>query len=395
MLARTLASVTATSPSNRKAGGDPGRRRGYLVAAVVLIAVAMFAVIVGAHTDPQNVTGRVNTSHLPVLRAAPTVEPDGWINSPPITTAQLHGKVVLYDFWTYSCINCQRTFPYIRSWYDRYRSAGLVVIGVHSPEFDFEHIRHNVVDAVKRYDVTWPVAIDNEMHIWTAFDNQYWPADYIADRNGDIRYRHFGEGDYSDTENVIRALLDVPAASPRAALVQNGETASVEHNPETYLGELYQNPAEPLIVVRKGAYDYPTPQPGSIAAPRFGGGGTIALLPGTTTGALVGKWTVDAEKATSDASVATILLAVHAKEVNLVMATADGGAHDVIVELDGQPVPAADRGASVHVDGNGRTLVTVHAPDMYRLFASKDVENHLISISTTGPGLEAYDFTFG
>ena len=362
---------------------------------MVLIAVAMFAVIVGAHTDPQNVTGRVDTSHLPVLRAAPALDPDGWINSAPITAAQLRGKVVLYDFWTYSCINCQRTFPYIRSWYDRYRSAGLVVVGIHSPEFDFEHVRGNVVDAVKRYDVTWPVAIDNEMHIWNAFGNQYWPADYVADREGNIRYTHFGEGDYDNTENVLRKLLGVPTASPRAASVTHGETASPEHNPETYLGAQYQSLGQPLIAVRPGTYDYPTPEPGSIAPPRFGADGTPLIENGKLTGALVGKWTVDDEKATSDASVATILLAVHAKEVNLVMATADGHAHDVVVQLDGQPVPVAERGASVHVDHNGQTRVTVHAPDMYRLFASPTTENHLISVSTTGPGLEAYDFTFG
>jgi hypothetical protein len=177
--------------------------------------------------------------------------------------------------------------------------------------------------------------------------------------------------------------------------VTDGETASPEHNPETYLGAQYQNPVQPLIALHLGAYDYPSPEPGSIAAPQFGANGSVGLIPGKTTGALVGKWTVDSEKATSDASVATILLAAHAKEVNLVMATTDGRAHDVVVQIDGQPLPVASRGSSVHVDGNGRTLVTVRAPDMYRLFASPTVENHLISVSTTGPGLEAYDFTFG
>ena len=359
------------------------------------MAGALLAVLVGAHTDPSKVSGRVDTSHLEDKGAAPALAATGWIDSPPLTAASLRGKVVLYDFWTYSCINCQRTFPYIRSWYDRYRSAGLVVIGIHSPEFDFEHVRSNVEAAVKRYDVTWPVALDDNMTIWNAFHNQYWPADYVADRQGHIRYTHFGEGDYANTENVLRKLLDIPAGSPRASIVAHPDIASLEHNPETYLGLQYQNPAQPLIEVRAGAYDYPQPAPGSIAAPRFLSDGEYALLPGKTTGALVGKWTVDTEKATSDASVATILLAVHAKQVNLVMATAHGRPADVVVAVDGQPVPAAERGASVHVDHDGRTIVTVHAPDMYRLFASPNVEDHLISISTTGPGLEAYDFTFG
>jgi thiol-disulfide isomerase/thioredoxin len=356
----------------------------------------MFAVIVGANTDPEKVTGKVDTTNLPVLRPAPELEPVGWINTPPIPSRELRGKVVLYDFWTYSCVNCRRTFPYLRSWYDRYRSAGLVLIGIHSPEFDFERIHHNVEDAVKRDDVTWPVALDDHMTIWDEFQNRYWPADYIADREGNIRYTHFGEGDYTNTEDVIRRLLGVPEATPRAGPVADGsESPSLEHNPETYLGAQYQSAGQPLIFVRPGAYDYPVPAPGSIAPPQFGADGTVALARGKTTGALVGKWTVDEEQATSDASVATILLAAHAKEVNLVMATADGRAHDVIVQLDGQPVPAARRGADVHVDANGRTVVTVHAPDMYRLFASPLVENHLISVSTTGPGLEAYSFTFG
>ena len=355
----------------------------------------MFAVLVGAHTDPQNVTGPVDTSHLPDKGPAPALAATGWIDSPPLTASELRGKVVLYDFWTYSCINCQRTFPYIRSWYDRYKSAGLVIVGIHSPEFDFEHVRGNVEAAVKRYDVTWPVALDNNMTIWNAFGNQYWPADYVADRRGEIRYVHPGEGDYMNTENVLRRLLDVPAASPRAERVTNGETASIDHNPETYLGLQYQNPAEPLIELRAGSHDYPQPEPGSIAPPRFLSDGTIGLVPGTTTGALVGKWTVDSEKATSGDAVATILLAAHAKEVNLVMATANGEPADVLVQIDGNTVPVDERGASVHLDRNGRTVATVRAPDMYRLYASPKVEDHLISISTTGRGLEAYDFTFG
>ncbi len=366
------------------------------MAAVVLIAVAMFAVIVGANTDPEEVTGKVDTTNLPVLRAAPEIEPVGWINTRPISGRELLGKVVLYDFWTYSCVNCRRTFPYLRSLYDRYRSAGLVLIGIHSPEFDFERVHRNVEDAVKRDDVTWPVALDDNMTIWNEFQNRYWPADYIADRQGNIRYTHFGEGDYDNTEDVIRRLLQVPEATPRADPVVNGRvTPSLEHNPETYLGAQYQSAVQPLISVRPGAYDYPVPEPGSIAQPQFGPDGTVALQRGKTTAALVGKWTVDEEKATSDASVATVLLAAHAQEVNLVLATADGRAHDVIVQLDGRPVPAARRGDDVHADANGRTVVSVHAPDMYRLFASPTVENHLISISTTGPGLEAYSFTFG
>ena len=352
--------------------------------------------LVGARTDPAKVSGTVDTSHLKVGPAAPALDAKGWINSPPLTKGDLTGKVVLYDFWTYSCINCRRTFPYIRAWFDRYRPDGLVVIGVHSPEFDFEKVHKNVESAVKRDDVTWPVALDDDMKIWDTFQNQYWPADYITDRRGRIRYTHFGEGDYTNTENVIRKLLGVAPTSARAGKVTGSEVASkLTTNPETYLGLQYQNPSQPLIAIQAGTHDYLSPVPGSIAPPQLTPDGEIVLVPGKQTGALIGQWTADAEAVTADASAATILLAVHAHEVNLVMATKSGKPIDAVIQLDGRPVPEADRGSSVHVDGNGRTVVTVNAPDMYNLLSSATVGDHVISISAGAPGLAAYDFTFG
>src|SRR5262249_49199350 len=157
--------------------------------------------------------------------------------SAPQTPAALKGKVVVYDFWTYSCINCRRTFPYVRALYDRYRGDGLVVVGIHTPEFDFEKVRANVVASVSRLGVDWPVVTDNSHSIWDSFANQYWPADYIADRTGHLRYRHFGEGSYSQTEDVVRNLLGLPKSAPHAAAVKNGQAPStVQINPETYLG---------------------------------------------------------------------------------------------------------------------------------------------------------------
>jgi thiol-disulfide isomerase/thioredoxin len=363
----------------------------------VLIAVAMIAVLVGSHTDPNKVAGPVDITHLKDYGPAPALDAKGWINSPPLTPAELKGKVVLYDIWTYSCINCQRTFPYIRSWFDRYTANGLVVVGVHSPEFDFEKIHKNVEAAVKRDDVTWPVALDDDMTIWNAFKNNVWPADYIADRNGDIRYKSLGEGGYTNTENVIRKLLGVAPSTPRAqiSVTKADATSRQNSNPETYLGLQYQNPNEPLIQIQPGAHDYPVPPVGSVAAPQLGPGGTISLPEGALEGALAGKWTADNEAVTSDAAAATILLGVHAKEVNLVMSTKSGRPIDAVVLLDGRPVPAADRGSSLHLDHDGRTVVTVQAPDMYRLLLNSRVSDHLLSISATAPGLAAYDFTFG
>ena len=390
MTATTRATGTGTSNGSRG-------RRGYLVALAALVLVAIVAVFVGTRTDPSKVAGPVNTSNLKVGPLAPPLNAKGWINSPPLTQADLKGKVVLYDFWTYSCINCQRTFPYIRAWFDRYTADGLVIVGVHSPEFDFEKVHSNVEAAVKRDDVTWPVALDDDMTIWNEFKNQYWPADYIADRSGHIRYTHFGEGDYSDTENVIRKLLGVSEASPRSQpkVAKADATSSQNTNVETYLGLQYQDPTQPLIDIQPGTHDYPTPAAGTVEAPQLGPGGQISLAQGTLEGALSGKWTADNEAVTSDATGATILLGVHAKEVNLVMSTESGKPLDAVVELDGQPVPADDRGLNLHVNGDGQTVVTVQAPDMYRLLLNSTVADHVLSISASAPGLEAYDFTFG
>ncbi len=238
---------------------------------------------------------------------------------------------MLYDFWTYSCINCVRTFPYVRAWADRYQADGLVVIGVHSPEFDFEKVHSNVEGAVKRDDVTWPVALDDDMTTWNAFKNQYWPADYVADRTGHLRYSHFGEGDYANTENVLRSLLGVAANAPRANQVK-AETASGQPvNPETYLGagdaqrpsqigvedgrarlpdRRHSRPHPPLCSKERGTAP-PKRSPPSRPAPRSRSG-------------------------------------MHAQSVNLVLASATGKPIDAIITLDGQPIPVGERGASVH-----------------------------------------------
>jgi thiol-disulfide isomerase/thioredoxin len=281
---------------------------------------------------------------------------------------------VLYDFWTYSCINCVRTLPYIRAWYDRYRADGLVVIGVHSPEFDFEKVHSNVESAVKRLQVTWPVALDDDMTIWSAFNNQYWPADYIADRTGHLRYSHFGEGDYDNTESVIRTLLGVPASTPHADKNVKAETASGQQvNPETYLDVQHGQ-----TNAQTGVHVYPAA--GKLAAPDT---------------ALEGAWTGEDEKVTSAGAGATIALGMHAQSVNLVLASATATPMNVVVALDGRPVPLQSRGADIHVDAQGRTVVTVTAPNMYRLVLAPTVEDHQLTVVAEQAGLEAYDFTFG
>ena len=345
------------------------------------MVLAISAVVFAAHSDPSSVSGPpVDVKHLSDHGPAPALDAKGWINSPPLTPAALSGKVVLYDFWTYSCINCQRTIPYLRSWFDRYRADGLVIVGIHSPEFDFEKVHKNVDAAVKRLDVTWPVALDDNMKIWDAFANNSWPADYFADRQGHIRYTHIGEGDYKAAEDVIRQLLGVRATAPRASRVTNGEVASSSQiNPETYLGTLRAD-QQPWTSIRPGAHDYPPSSATAVVAPRA---------------VLLGQWTGTSEYIRADRTAASILLGVHASEVNLVMASESGKPLDVLVELDGRPIPVADRGASVHEDGNGRTVVTVHASDMYRIVRTPAVGDHVLSVAAPGRGLEAYAFTFG
>jgi thiol-disulfide isomerase/thioredoxin len=344
------------------------------------VAAAVVAIAVGAVIFAANSSVKVPPAHLSKYGEAPALDATGWINSPPLTPAKLSGKVVLYDFWTYSCINCQRTIPYLRSWFDRYRADGLVIVGVHTPEFDFEKVHKNVEAAAKRLDVTWPIALDDHERIWNAFENFSWPADYFADRTGEIRYKHVGEGDYTDAENTIRKLLGVPATAPRASAVTHGDSASgAAINPETYLGTL-RNTEQQWRTIHAGIYDYSASGTGALTFPGV---------------ALVGRWTGTSEYIRSEATAASILLRLHAREVTLVMATANGKPVDAVVELDGQPIPVADRGASVHDDGNGRTVVTIHASDMYRIVRSAAVGDHVLSIAAPGPGLEAYAFTFG
>jgi thiol-disulfide isomerase/thioredoxin len=337
-------------------------RRKYLIAAVGLVVAAVGAIIVASGTNPSSVGGAGAKGNG---EAAPALMAKGWINSPPLTPAKLKGKVVLYDFWTYSCVNCVRTIPYVRSWYDRYKSDGLVVIGVHSPEFDFEKVHSNVRAAVKKLGVDYPVALDDDMTIWNAFGNQYWPADYLYDRSGHQADTHFGEGDYSTTENEIRKLLGVPASSARAKVgkAEGGTDGPEGLTPETYNGS------------ERGGDGYVSPQPLTDGTNTF----TVPSQLNTNDHALSGSWKITPQYVESAGPGAAIVLRYNAGQVNLVMATSTGEPIAVKVQVDDQPA----------------TTVTVKASDLYALVDDQTDGTHTLHVTPQSAGLQAYAFTFG
>ena len=337
-------------------------RRVYLVTAALLAVLALGAVVYAAGTKPDDLGGATAKGDG---NTAPVVRAKGWLNTKPLTKVDLQHKVVMYDFWTYSCVNCVRTIPYVRSWYDRYHKDGLVIIGVHSPEFDFEKNHENVAKAVKKLGVDYPVALDDDMDIWNAFANQYWPAHYIYDRSGKQVSVHFGEGDYAKTENEIRKLLGVKASSPRATLTGHVAQAStdVDQTAETYNGsdrgqDGFASP-ESLIL---GTHDFTLP---------------ATLEPGEH--ALGGTWNVQPEYIESSGKASTLELRFEAGQANLVMSTASGKPIDV----------------SVQVDDARPTTVKVDAADLYQLAEGVAAGPHTLKLTPSAPGLRAFAFTFG
>ena len=306
-----------------------------------------------------------------------------WLNSPPLTTASLRGKVVLVDFWTYSCINCIRSLPYVRGWADKYKDHGLVVIGVHAPEFAFEKNPANVAKAVKDLGVDYPVALDNDYAIWQGFNNQYWPAHYFIDARGQIRHHHFGEGEYRQSEDVIRQLLaeagqkNLPGGYVRddhrgvEAAASNDPTRS----PETYVGYARARNFVGGRVARDEAHDYRAPA--ALAANQW---------------SLDGRWTVHDEDAQLEQAGGAIMYRFRGRDLHLVLGpAADGKPIRFRVTIDGKP-PGADHGMDTDADGNG----TVTGQRLYQLVRQANGSGErLFEITFLDPGVRAYAFTFG
>ena len=320
---------------------------------------------------------------LPIEGRLPSLDgAAAWINSPPLTAESLKGKVVLVDFWTYSCINCLRSLPYVKAWADKYRDQGLVVIGVHTPEFAFERDLANVRKAVHDLGVGYPVAVDNDHRIWNAFANEYWPAHYFIDGQGRIRAHHFGEGDYDQSERIIQRLLaengDRMLPHDIAKVSGQGVTAAYDNadllSPETYVG--YARAANAVgETVHDQSHAYARPQPTVQNA--WGLGGT---------------WTVGAEHATLDTAGGEIAFRFHARDLHLVLGpAADGHPVRFHVLVDGKP-PGADGG--VDLDAQGRGVVA--AQRLYQLVRQHGaVADRTFEIVFDDPGVQAFSFTFG
>jgi len=321
---------------------------------------------------------------LPVEGQLPEIGKLGigpWLNSAPLTNADLKGKVVVVDFWTYSCINCLRSIPYVKAWDERYRRDGLVVIGVHAPEFAFEHDRTNVENAVKDLGIRYPVALDNDWKLWRALKNNYWPAHYFVDAKGRVRYHHFGEGEYDMSERVIRQLLAEAGHAP-AGQMSNAEATGTQvaadraeiRSPETYIGyyraDRFVSPGG-LLHDRPKAYE---------AAP-------LSL----NDWSLEGPWIDHRQGARSLGSGAKISFRFHARDLHLVLGSATGKPVRFRLLIDGK-APGTNAGIDANPDGTG----TIAGQRLYQLVRQKGViEDRTFTIEFLDPGVDAFSFTFG
>ena len=339
--------------------------------------------------QPDNNPGMMMMSAGGNSDGVPTTLPDlsgatTWLNSPPLTPESLRGKVVVIDFWTYSCINCLRSLPYIQAWYGKYKASGLVVIGVHTPEFPFEKDEANVRQAVRELGIAYPVAMDNDYRIWRAFHNKFWPAHYFIDSTGRIRYHHFGEGGYDQSETWIRTLLEErnhqsPPNSATTVAAAGAEAASnpdAVQSPETYIGYTRaENFASPGGFDEDDPHVYRAPAHFDLNA-----------------WALTGKWKDESQIATLLSPTGAIVYRFHARDLHLVLGPgSDNKPIRFRVTLDGKP-PGADHGTDTDTDGYG----TVTESRLYQLIRQQAlVRDRTFRIEFLTPGVQVFAFTFG
>jgi len=382
----------------RGLGAEEWVRRGLgaaVVAGVVVIALGwdtrflpQFSFLNTANTEQKliarldkrsDVIRVADTRSMPALAGATL-----WLNSPRLSSESLRGKVVLVDFWTYSCINCLRTLPYIKAWNEKYHDQGLVIIGVHAPEFAFEKDQHNVEQAIHDLGITYPVAMDNRYAIWNAFGNQYWPAHYLIDAGGKIRHQHFGEGAYQETEQMIQALLK---ESHQGVLAINndwvkvsgtGATASaaeVDRSPETYVGYArQQNLASPEAVKQNVSATYSPPS-------------TLKI----NQWSLSGNWLISAESASLRTPGGKLSYRFQGRDLHLVLGARNDKPVHFKVTLDGA-APGINHGTDIDAHGNG----VIREQRLYQLIRqSGKIAEHTFHIEFQDADAEAFAFTFG
>jgi methionine-S-sulfoxide reductase len=382
--------VTVAGAAKRVAGATPAHAAPTIAAPANAAAGAMMmsakpadegaAMTGGAMMSTKPAGGKsVTGGEMPALTGA-----TGWLNSKPLTREGLRGKVVVVDFWTYSCINCLRSMPYINQWYQHYKDSGLVVLGVHSPEFAFEKDAGNVRQAIEKYGIRHPVALDSELAIWKAFNNRFWPAHYFIDAKGQVRGHHFGEGKYGKQERTIRQLLteagakNLPDPLDDAAgqgITAASDTAKVA-SPETYVGyERAENFRSPGAFVKDAVKTYAPPA--SLTLNQW---------------ALAGAWTVAREHARLERAPGKIVFRFRARDLHLVLKpSAATKPVRFRVLLDGK-APSADHGVDVDANGNG----TVREQRLYQLIRQRgEVGEREFTIEFLDAGVEAYAFTFG
>jgi thiol-disulfide isomerase/thioredoxin len=355
-------------------------RRRFLATAAMTVAAAQLGMIGSANAQSSK-----TKPHLPIEGELPSLgSATEWLNSPPLTAAGLRGKVVLIEFWTYTCINWLRSLPYVRAWAEKYKDQGLVVIGVHAPEFAFEKNLDNVRRAAKDMRVGYPIAIDNDHAIWRAFKNEYWPALYFVDARGHIRHHHFGEGEYEQSEMIIQRLLTeagISGIAPELVSIDaRGAEAAADwgnlKSPENYLGyERTENFASPGGAVLGTRRVYAVPA-------------RLRL----NHWALSGDWTMEKPATVLNKANGRIAYRFHARDLHLVMGPAARGTSVRFrVLIDGRP-PAAAHGIDVDDQGNG----TVTDQRLYQLIRQpKPIADRQFEIEFLDPGVEAFAFTFG
>ena len=329
----------------------------------------------------------------------------GWINSEPVSLTSQRGKVVLVDFWTYTCINCIRTLPYLKSWYDKYNDSGLVILGIHTPEFDFEKLRPNVIEAVDKFDIKYPVAQDNDYRTWRAFENRFWPAKYLIDTDGFIRYTHFGEGAYAETEQWIRSLLQEAGANldgvstnvqpeplvlseARAAEPGSRQTRELYAGYERNYGALQSGSVPPYVPYpeyyqeRNSDIEYTDPGEHN---------NHFIYLEGLWRNTL--ESLVHAQETENYEDY--IAIRFYATSVNAVMAPVDSESFPVRLTLDEAPLGPDIAGVDVMVDEDGNSYVLVDEARMYSLVDASEFGGHELKLSSNSPEFSLFAFTFG